>query len=210
MSILWISVAWFLTTGHATAAIPKQKIIPQQVQLGNYFSCFNLPGVDWAALGDKKNNRILHACLRGTTSAELKTFDIPDLDERLQTLKKGKLIARSRDNYFLAQPAVVGRNRQYLQSTIEKAALKLAPVAKRAIEEIKPLLKEREEMMYHIIWSGIMDGQVAWSTLENELKKRLNKRNINLRTGWWIYPTHAFSAGTRTYGPNSKPILPTT
>jgi hypothetical protein len=207
MSILWIVLAWFPTEGYASTAIAGQEAVIQRVQLGNHFSCFNLPGVDWSALADKKNNRILHACLRGTTLAELETFDVPDLSERLGTLKKGKLIDQSHNSYFLAQPAIVGRNRQALQSVVEKAAPKVTPIARRAIQEIRPLLGQRQDMIYHITWSGIMDGRVAWSTLENELKKRLDKQDIDLRTGWWIYPTHAFSTGTNTFGGPDGPLI---
>lgn len=209
ISILWIIVAGLLTAGFTTIPIPRHEALPQRVQLCNYFACYNLPGVDWTALSDKKNNRILHACLRGTTLAELETFDMPDLNERLQTLKKGKLIAQSHDKYFLAHPAVVGQKRQEIQSVIEKTAPKLVPVAKRAIQKIKPHLQGREEMMYHILWSGIMDGGFAWETLRLQLSEDLRKGSgsVDLRTAWWIYPGHPFHVGTNTFGSSDGSLV---
>lgn len=165
--------------------------------------------MDWTALSDKKNNCILHACLRGTTLAELEMFNMPDLAERLQKLREGKLIGRSRDKYFLKHPAVVGQKRQEFQSVIEKAAPKLVPVAKRAIQEIKPHLQGREEMMYHIIWSGIMDGRLTWEALRLQLSEDLRKGSgsVDLRTAWWIYPAHPFRVGTNTFASPDGPLI---
>jgi hypothetical protein len=195
-------VALLATVGHATASTGRDEVVPRDVRLSKCFYCFNLPGVNWTALEDERNGPLLHACLGGATRPELEALGVPGLDERLRQLREGKIISRLDEEYFLGQPVVVGQRREALRSIAEKAASTLMPTARQAIREIKPLLKEREEMTYHLLWSGIMDSGFTWEVVRRGLAEDLQKpaESVDLRTGWWVYPLHSFDTGTNTFG----------
>lgn len=173
--------------------------LPKEIEFRLYFHCYNYP-IDWAALIDLKNNPILNACTTGATAKELESLQIPDLEARLQKLQNGKLIRKVGPRYHLNFPAIVGKKQTELKKLVESTALKLLPASEKMTQEVAAHLKGHEEMLYHLIWSIIMDGPVAWDTLENELIKQLKKADASISgTIWMAYPNHPYRAGTNTY-----------
>jgi len=169
------------------------------VQLSECFYSYNYV-IDWAALRDPNNNPILYACLAGATEEKLDSLQIPDIDERTKRLEKGRIIKRIDDSYMPAHPVIAGGKRRELNSVIRQAAAKMLPVTRDTVRKIRPYFQAHEEMLYHVMWSGIMDGGLAWQTLEEQLESRAGKADIDLRMAWWIYPEHSHHAGTNTYG----------
>lgn len=173
--------------------------VPKSVQLSECFYSYNYV-IDWSALREPNNNPILHACLSGATKEKMHSLHISDIDERIKRLEKGRIIKRIDDLYVAAHPVVVGGKRLELNLVIRRAAAKILPATKNTVGKIRPYLKGREDMLYHVMWSGIMDGGLAWQTLKEQLGRQLGIDDINLRMGWWIYPEHSHRAGTNTYG----------
>ena len=154
--------------------------------------------MDWRALHDPNNNPILIACLQGGSDERLKGLGIPDLRDRLARLERGNVIKRVQGRYALAFPAVIGDKREQLQRYVEQAALKLVPLGEQMITEIRPHLAGREEMMYHVLWSVILDGP-AWGTARAEMLKQVHSGDTSSNNkGWVIYPPHPFDVGTNS------------
>ena len=59
-------------------------------------------------------------------------------------------------------------------------------------------------MLYHLLWSIVMDGPVAWKVQEAQLGKRLRKESIDLTTCWWMVPPCGW---WWTSQPEAKPLL---
>ena len=183
----------------ASRAFLVEDKLPKEIEFRLYFHCYNYP-IDWAVLIDLKNNPILNACTTGATAKELESLQIPDLEARLQKLQNGKLIRKVGPRYRLNFPAIVGKKQTELKKLVESTALKLLPASEKMTQEVATHLKGHEEMLYHLIWSIIMDGPVAWDTLENELIKQLKKADASISgTIWMAYPNHPYRAGTNTY-----------
>jgi len=190
----------FLNAQPSSRASGIEADLPQEIEFRLYFHCYNYP-IDWAALTDLKNNPILNACTTGVTAKELESLQIPDLEARLQKLQNGKLIRKAGPGYQLNCPAIIGKKQAELKKLVEEAALQLLPASEKMTRDVAAHLKGHEEMLYHLVWSLIMDGPVAWDTLEKELIKQLKKADASISgTIWMSYPNHPYRAGTNTYG----------
>jgi len=182
--------------------------IPEDVPVRSIFYNYSYPGIDWQALHDPKNNAVLRACVGGAASSDLAALKISDLDERLTRLEKGKLIQRSGSDYSLRFPVVAGEAHTRLQASIRVAAAQMVPAVREMVKEIKAHLQGHEEMLYHFVWSAMMDSDIAWKLLEVQLQRNLEKDAIDLATCWWLYPEHPFSVGTNGYaGSNGLLII---
>jgi hypothetical protein len=181
--------------------------VPANVPMQSIFSNYSYPGIDWEALGNPKNDAILRTCLHGATRSDLARLDLMDLQDRLATLEKGKLIRQAERQYWLNFPVVVGAARVRLASSIHPVAVELLPAVRQMIGRIKPLLNNDRDMLYHFTWSVMMDGPVAWPVVELQLKRILAKDTIDLNTCWWLYPNHPYQAGTNTYGGVSGALI---
>jgi len=73
-------------------AAGQESDVPATVSMHSTSSNYNYPGIDWGALGDPRNDGLLRACVRGATRSDLTRLGLTDLQERLTTLEKGKLI----------------------------------------------------------------------------------------------------------------------
>ena len=188
-------------------AAGQNEDVPANVPMESIFSNYNYPGIDWSALGDPKNDGVLRVCLHGATRSELSQLPLSDLQQRLATLEKGKLIRQSDGRYLLNFPRVVGAVRGRLASSLHPVAVGLLPAVRRMMGRIKPLLGNDQDMLYHFTWSVMMDGEVAWPVVELQLKRILGKDAVDLRTCWWLYPSHPYRAGTNTYGNPSGALI---
>lgn len=199
----------FLATCATVGAVAGQENdVPANVPMQSIFSNYSYPGIDWGALDDPKNDGLLRACLHGATRSDLARLALSDLQARLTTLEKGKLLRQSDGRYLLNFPVVVGAARVRLASSIHPVAVELLPAVRQMIGRIKPLLNNDQDMLYHFTWSLMMDtGAVAWPVVELQLKRVLQKDTIDLNTCWWLYPNHPYRAGTNTYGDSSGTLI---
>jgi len=196
--LLLLIICVFSTPQNHSPILASQNELPEQMEFRRHFHCYNC-NVDWNALADLKNNSILIACMTGATREQLESLLIPDLTARLQELQRGNLIIKNEDAYELAFPAIIGTKRAKLQEAVEHTASALLPVSEEIIQKIIPHLQGREDMLYHVLWSIVMDG-VAWITVKTELGEQLNKDNVSIRgISWVMYPNHPYDFGTNTY-----------
>ena len=205
VSIICLS---FLTACASVGTVAGQENdVPANVSMQSIFSNYSYPGIDWGALSDPKNDTLLRACVHGAARSDLARLPLADLQDRLTTLEKGKLIRQSDGRYLLNFPVVVGAARVRLASFVHPVAVELLPAVREMIGRIKPLLHDNEDMLYHFTWSVMMDGEVAWPVVELQLSRILQKDAVDLRTCWWLYPNHPYRAGTNTYGGSSGALI---
>lgn len=193
-------VCVFLIGQCCSPAIADELKLPEDFKVSTYFTFYGSGRIDWDALYDPENNAILTACLRIATEENLKQLGKADLQERLARLECGGLIKKSEGRYTLAFPVVVGQKRAQLQKYVEHAAVKLLSVSEKMIAEIQPQLKGRDEMLYHVLWSIVMDGSPAWNTTKAEMNKQIKTGDTSIENkAWLLYPSHPFRAGTNSY-----------
>jgi hypothetical protein len=186
--------------GRPIARGKVQAEIPENLRISDYFYFYGSRGVDYGALNDPVNNLILNAYLGPATEVALESLGIADLQQRLQRLQRGGLTRKCGDGYRLAFPAVVGEKRAQLQECVEQAAKRLLPLGKRMTEKIRPHLQGREEMLYHVLWSDIMDAPLAWAAAQAEMETQAEKGDTPIENkGWMIYPPHPSAVGTNSY-----------
>ncbi len=181
----------------------SQAEMPHELKIRDYFHYYGRGECDFdrGALNDPQNNSILFECLKESGMQQIEALDISDLKERVERLQEGNLVVQTKDAYKLAFPAIYGLPRISLEKIIQECSLNLAPIAKGMIEEITPHLQGHKSMLYHVLWSGMMDGRVAWDAAASELKSQISCKELNFNcTGWMIYPNHLYQCGTDTYG----------
>ncbi len=179
---------------------PAQSQFPDDFKVSEYFSFFGSGGIDWQALHDPNNNPILVACLEGIADESFKPPGILDVKRRLERLKRGNLIKKANGRYILAFPAVVGDKREQLREYAEQAAQQLVPSVEKMIAQIQSLLAGRDEMLYHVLWSVVMDGGPAWDAARAEMNKKIDAGDTSTENkAWLLYPSHQFRVGTNSY-----------
>jgi hypothetical protein len=174
--------------------------LPTDFSIADYVVSYGSRGIDYAALSDPGNSSILKVCLTPTSEQHLKSLAVPDLQARLRGLEGAGLIAESNGSYRLAFPAIVGPKRARLQQHAKQAAAQLMPLAESMTERIRGHLKDRQEMLYHVLWSCIMDGSPAWNAARSEMLKQISAGDTSIdNKTWLIYPPHPSAVGTNSY-----------
>jgi hypothetical protein len=198
--ILIFGLACILLTAQSFSVIyASQPQFPNDFKVSEYFSFFGSGGIDWQALHDPNNNPILVACIRGITYESLKSFGIPDVQQRLERLERGNLVKNVDGRYLLAFPAIVGDKRDKLREYAKQAAQQMVPSAEKMIAQIRTNLAGHDEMIYHVLWSVVMDGGPAWDTARDEMNKKIDVGDTSIENkAWLIYPSHPFQAGTNS------------
>lgn len=197
-NFLLLIVCIFSGAQNTVLVFGAENKLPEEIEFRRHFHCYNC-NVNWNALKDLKNNPILNACLTGATYSELQQLVPENLSIRLRKLQNGNLVNKTDNLYHLAFPAIVGEKRDKLQQLVEQTASELLPASQQTIQQMLPHLSQRQEMLYHVLWSIVMDG-VAWITVEYELGKQLNKDNVSIPgISWVMYPNHPYGCGTNTY-----------
>lgn len=175
------------------------RVLPR-FDVRRHFAGYNW-SAGWDELGDPKNDPILQACLVAATPRSLESLEISDLTDRLEALERAKLVRRTGGHYELAFPAIIGERQEQLTELVTGVADELLPMAEKMIEDIRPHLNGREEMLYHVLWSYVMDGRLTWQTLVSNLAAQVNATTVEIDgTAWVIYPSHPHRAGTNIYG----------
>lgn len=146
-------------------------------------------------LKDSINNGIALLCVDGASPDHLKKSGMDDLEQRLDVLVKGNVLYRNAvdGKYYISFPVFVGKKRKELAEIVNKAADKLVPTVESMITRLGEVLKYREDMLFHVLWSRVIDciWREAW-----ELEFPGEKYP---RVGWVIYPEHPFAVGTNYY-----------
>ena len=188
-----------LTEQSFSVACAEELQLPKDFKVSRYFSFFGSGGIDWQALHDPNNNPIMVACIKGDTEESLKALGITDLQQRLERLEQGNLIRKVGEHYALAFPAVIGEKRDRLRKYAEQAARELVPLSEKMITQIRVNLAGRDEMLYHIMWSVVMDGFPAWVAARAEMNKQIKSGDTSIyNKAWLLYPSHPFRAGTNS------------
>lgn len=210
-TFLLLSIACFIVgcqeVGHTR---PSKAKTLKEIEVRKYFSLYShgAHGINISELHNPDNNPILNACLTGAKYRTLEDLGFKDLPDRLERLHEGKIIEQNDGRYYLAFPVVMGQTRTSLQKLIEQVALQLLPVSEKIMQKIELHLEGREEMLYHVLWSVIMDGQVAWNTAKMELSQAAETGDTTIENiAWLVYPRHPYRCGTNGYGDSDVQIL---
>jgi len=200
--------AVLLTTFCFAARVASQECgISPDVSMRSIFSNYNYGGVGWAALSDPQNDVLLKAAMAGAVRREMALLGVDDLEERLRTLEAGNLIRQENGRYCLAFPVIASQTHAQLRSALGPVASDLLPAVQEMARKIRGGLKGQEQMLYHLLWSWMLDGRLAWMVLEAQLASLLQRESVNLATCWWLYPRHAYHVGTNSYSSASFGVL---
>jgi len=204
--ILIYGFAYIILIGQNFSVTCAEELqLPKDFKVSQYFNFFGSPGIDRQALRDPNNNPILVACVQGSTEEFLKGLGVPDIQQRLERLERGNLIRKADGYYTLAFPAVIAEKRDRLRKFSEQAARKLVPISEKMIAQIRSNLAGRDEMLYHVMWSVVMDGGPAWDAARTEMNKKIKAGDTSTQNkAWLLYPSHPFHAGTNSYSSSSR------
>lgn len=166
------------------------------INFSNDLFSFGSDGIDWKALEDPGNNPILNECISGCNLSDLRKLKIPDLEVRLSRLEKGQLLRRSNENYALTFPIIEAKQRELLQASVKKAALILLPELEKITQELKSNLNN-DNMLFHVLWSCVMDSMTAWLESWETLIPSSKLNNLwSKNYAWLVYPPHPAAVGT--------------
>ncbi|MDH5405059.1 MAG: hypothetical protein OEX80_00775 [Candidatus Aminicenantes bacterium] len=156
-------------------------------------------GPDQSLLYNKENNLILNHCIEGATLPELRKLKLPQIEQRLEELSRGKLLLREGDTYRLTFPVIRGSDRVFLLNEAEQTAEKMLPAMRHIVQELKEELKGEEESLYHITWSVVMDSAM-FTWLKLLLDGHVNPLIlISQGYSFYVFPVNQFQAGTNFY-----------
>jgi hypothetical protein len=144
---------------------------------------------------DSTNNLIGNACIPGIGVDELRRLGIADVEERLERLRAGNVIAVRDGRCTLTFPVITGRRRDDLAAAVRPVARALAPRVAAMRDEIAKAVPGHEEMVFHLLWSRVVDQMWcrAW---------RREHRTGDCPPGvdWVLYPASPFTFGTNSWG----------
>ncbi|TKJ32872.1 hypothetical protein CEE39_04810 [bacterium (candidate division B38) B3_B38] len=156
-------------------------------------------GPDQSLLYNKENNLILNHCIEGATLPELRKLKLPQIEQRLEELSKGKLIIKEGDIYRLAFSVIRGSDRVFLSKAAKQTAENMLPTMRHIVQELKEELKGEEESLYHITWSVVMDSAM-FTWLKLLLDGHVNPLIlISQGYSFCVFPDNTFQAGTNFY-----------
>jgi len=141
-------------------------------------------------LKDELNNKIANMCISGATIGDLKKLNIEDLSHRLNILTEGNVLISTDQKYRLSFPVIVGEKRKAMADIVTKAAEELSPFVELMINKLKKELKENENILFHILWSRIID-EVWFDAFNLSFPEEKPPKVI-----WVVYPEHPFAVGT--------------
>jgi tetratricopeptide (TPR) repeat protein len=143
-----------------------------------------------ALLRDPTDHRITSNCAWGASSKELERLGIADLQARLDRLVVGRVVRIVDGTCKTAFPVFVGENRTALAEVANASAAKLVPLVESISERLAPALGDRQDMLFHVLWSRVIDAVwgLAWqrASLGGDLPAVV----------WVVKPEHAYMVGT--------------
>jgi tetratricopeptide (TPR) repeat protein len=195
---LVLLIAFALTFVNCGGGSGKKSEIPD-VNLREKLSYFSggeaRKSIKFSLLRDSINNRIALLCVDGASQGQLEKTGIDDLGQRLDTLIKGNVLYHVAidGKYYVSFPVFVGEKRKELAKIVNKAVEKLIPTAEAMITRLQEALKDRQDMLFHVLWSRIIDE--IWGNAW-ELEFPGGKFPD---VGWVVYPEHPYAVGTNYY-----------
>jgi|GEM_PF-914680 len=144
-------------------------------------------------LKDELNHKIAKMCINSAPIEDLKKLNIEDLSHRLNILIEGNVLISTDQKYSLTFPVIVGENRKAMADIVTKAAEELSPFVESMINKLKKELKENENILFHILWSRIID-EVWFDAFNLSFPEEKPPKVI-----WVMYPEHPFAVGTNYY-----------
>jgi len=144
-------------------------------------------------LKDVLNHKIAKMCINSATIEDLKKLNIEDLSHRLNILIEGNVLISTDQRYSLTFPVIVGENRKAMADIVTKAAEELSPFVESIINKLKLELKRNEHILFHILWSRVID-EVWFDAFNLSFPEEKPPKVI-----WVMYPEHPFAVGTNYY-----------
>jgi hypothetical protein len=148
---------------------------------------------------DKKSRAIMNAIISGDTYDQLLQKYPDSLDLKLEKLIAGKVIERNKNGFTLLFPVLVGKKRVELQSIIHRRISEKDVSLDSIILTLKQALPEKPEMIFHILWSRIMD-ECWWNLYNSTFQTEKGPPSI----AFIVYPPHPYQCGTNSdYTPDN-------
>jgi hypothetical protein len=141
-------------------------------------------------LEDAVTRRLAEACLRSATRRDLERLRIADLEQRLDTLVGGHVVRRRGSGCQAGFPVFLGAKRRMLSDLAAAGAGRVGPVVDSLLPALAAVLGERQDMMFHVLWSRVMDE--AWDAA---WRRAFPKDTLPLVV-WVTYPEHSQAVGT--------------
>jgi hypothetical protein len=145
---------------------------------------------DMKLFRDPLNNQVGLACLNRPPLSQLDRLAIPDLAQRITALEKGSDLKRRDGRCELTFPVFAGPRRRELQSLVDNTAGKLLPQMEQIRRQLQNKLETRQDMLFHLLWSRVMDDawDASWkiSFHENGLPDAV----------WVVFPGQPIDVGT--------------
>jgi hypothetical protein len=94
----------------------------------------------------------------------------------------------------------MGAKRAEVQRVAKQTADALMPAAMHLVTDVEQCLDDRQDMLYHVLWSLVMDGKAAWGAAQAVMEGQVVEGDTSTQNiAWLMYPKHPFEAGTNTY-----------
>ena len=154
-------------------------------------NCGSLP--DTAVFSDSTNNAIGRACTHDVRLEQLKNID--GIAERLKSLTKANVIVVRDGKCSLTFPVIEGARRKRITELSTDAATKLRPTAKALIRRLHSAVSGRRELLFHLLWSRVIDDEVMWQKAWHEAFGATPLPDVT----WAVFPRHSFTVGTYSY-----------
>lgn len=162
-------------------------------------NCGSLP--DTSVFSDPTNNSIGNACIHNVRVSQLMNID--EIEDHLNSLAKANVIALRNGRCSLTFPVIEGSRRERITRISKDAAIKLRPTALALIRRLQSAVPERRELMFHLLWSRVIDDGVVWQRAWREAFGPSPLPDV----AWAVFPTHSFTVGTYSYPLNKSDWL---
>jgi len=138
-----------------------------------------------------KARAIINAIIAGSTYSDLKR-QLPDsLDEILNRLSKGNVIRSQKEKINILFPVITSEKREKLNELVKLKINERSPAIDSLIIPLKKELKERPQLVFHFLWSRVIDN-CWWELYNQEFHTKEGPPSI----AWIIYPPHPYQCGT--------------
>jgi hypothetical protein len=140
---------------------------------------------------DSESRSIMNSIINGSSYKELNQQFPDSLDIKLSRLIKGKLIQKEEDHFKVLIPVLVGAKRSELKTMIREKVIGENEFINDLINPLTKLLSDHPEMVFHFLWSRIIDN-CWWDLYNSEFKTKTGPPSL----AFIVFPFHPFQCGT--------------
>lgn len=140
---------------------------------------------------DKESRLIMNSIINGSSNLELYQQFPDSLEIKLSRLINGKLIHKEDDHFKVLIPVLIGAKRSELKTLIREKVSGESEFINDLIEPLSQLLADHPEMVFHFLWSRIIDN-CWWNLYNSEFKTKTGPPSL----AFIVYPFHPFQCGT--------------